>query len=232
MIHLCELFILEVKVSDDPNLWEEAKNQIQQLYIQAQDQRLFTIIIEALILKARLATVEGELQQTLEYYDKALQTIINPKALGEVHSELGICHIMKDDFDRAVHHWEKAIEWDLERKEAYVNLATAHEERGLLAKAISYLNRVKKIDPDYYFAHRSLGRIFISLGQWRKAVEEFLSIIEADPENAWAHYCLGNCYYQDGILEKAKKHLNMAIKLDPKGEAGRCASRELRKIRI
>lgn len=170
--------------------------------------------------------------EAIRLYQKALQTLINPKALGEVHSELGICHIMLDNFEQAVFHWEKAIEWDFERKEAYVNLATAHEERGMLAKAISYLGRVKRIDPSYYFAHRSLGRIYITLGQWRKAVEEFLSIIQADPQNAWAHYCLGNCYYQEGVIEKAKEHLNIAVKLDPEGEAGKCASRELKKIRV
>ncbi|MFX1251436.1 MAG: tetratricopeptide repeat protein [Promethearchaeota archaeon] len=106
MIHLCELFILEVKVSDDPNLWEEAKNQIQQLYIQAQDQRLFTIIIEALILKARLATIEGELQQTLEYYDKARETAEEK----HLHLLIQKLNAEKTKFEAEIEKWQTLIQ--------------------------------------------------------------------------------------------------------------------------
>ncbi|UCG03080.1 MAG: carbon-nitrogen hydrolase family protein, partial [Candidatus Heimdallarchaeota archaeon] len=74
MINYCDLLLFEVKSFGDPEVWTEAKTLIQQFSTKAQDQQLFPEIIEALLLHAKFATIEGELQQALKYYDQAKLT--------------------------------------------------------------------------------------------------------------------------------------------------------------
>ncbi|MHA2092285.1 MAG: tetratricopeptide repeat protein, partial [Candidatus Kariarchaeaceae archaeon] len=73
-INYCDLLLFEVKSFGDPEVWAEAKTLIQQFSTKAQDQQLFPMIVEALLLRAKFATIEGELQQALKYYDQAKLT--------------------------------------------------------------------------------------------------------------------------------------------------------------
>jgi tetratricopeptide (TPR) repeat protein len=74
IINYCDLLLFEVKSFGDPEVWAEAKTLIQQFSTKAQDQQLFPEIIEALLLRAKFSTIEGELQQALKYYDQAKLT--------------------------------------------------------------------------------------------------------------------------------------------------------------
>ena len=74
IVNYCDLLLFEVKSFGDPEVWAEAKALIQQFSTKAQDQQLFPEIIEALLLRAKFATIEGELQQALKYYDQAKLT--------------------------------------------------------------------------------------------------------------------------------------------------------------
>ncbi len=73
-INYCDLLLFEVKSFGDPEVWTEAKTLIQQFSNKAQDQQMFPMIVEALLLRAKFATIEGELQQALKYYDQAKLT--------------------------------------------------------------------------------------------------------------------------------------------------------------
>ncbi|MFX1535424.1 MAG: tetratricopeptide repeat protein [Promethearchaeota archaeon] len=74
IVNYCDLLLFEVKSFGDPEVWAEAKTLIQQFSTKAQDQQLFPEIVEALLLRAKFATIEGELQQALKYYDQAKLT--------------------------------------------------------------------------------------------------------------------------------------------------------------
>ncbi|MFX0151960.1 MAG: tetratricopeptide repeat protein, partial [Candidatus Hodarchaeota archaeon] len=74
MINYCDLLLYEVKSFGDPEVWTEAKTLIQQFSTKAQDQQMSPMIVEILLLQAKFATIEGELQQALNYYDQAKLT--------------------------------------------------------------------------------------------------------------------------------------------------------------
>ncbi|MFX1424774.1 MAG: tetratricopeptide repeat protein, partial [Promethearchaeota archaeon] len=74
IINYCDLLLFEVKSFGDPEVWTEVKTLIQQFSTKAQDQQLFPMIVEALLLNAKFATIEGKLQQALKYYDQAKLT--------------------------------------------------------------------------------------------------------------------------------------------------------------
>ncbi|MFW9990490.1 MAG: tetratricopeptide repeat protein [Candidatus Odinarchaeota archaeon] len=94
-IYLCELLLLELKVSGEPEVLAEIKNHANELQILAQDQHSFLYSIHVLLLNARLAVIEGEFQQAIKYLDQAtvtaeekdmgtlLQTVIEERELLE-----------------------------------------------------------------------------------------------------------------------------------------------------
>ncbi|MFX0061029.1 MAG: tetratricopeptide repeat protein [Candidatus Hermodarchaeota archaeon] len=71
MVHLCDLLLGELKSYADPDVWKEVKALIEQLYVMAQDQNSVSLICEALLLRAKFATVDGKLQQALTFYEQA-----------------------------------------------------------------------------------------------------------------------------------------------------------------
>ncbi|MFX0062673.1 MAG: tetratricopeptide repeat protein [Candidatus Hermodarchaeota archaeon] len=74
IIQLCDLLIAEVKFYGEPDVWEEAKALIEKLYGMAQDQHSFSMSVEALLLRAKSAAVDGKLPQALNYYEQARLT--------------------------------------------------------------------------------------------------------------------------------------------------------------
>ncbi|MFX0095822.1 MAG: hypothetical protein ACFFBD_29050 [Candidatus Hodarchaeota archaeon] len=74
MIQLSDLLIAEVKLYGEPQVWEEAKVLIDKLYGLAQDQPSFSMSVEALLLRAKAAVVDGDLPQALKYYEQARLT--------------------------------------------------------------------------------------------------------------------------------------------------------------
>ncbi|MFX0065077.1 MAG: tetratricopeptide repeat protein [Candidatus Hermodarchaeota archaeon] len=71
MIHLCDLLLLEAKSFGETDVWEEAKGLIQRLYAQAQDQQAFGLLVEALLLQARFAVIDGNLDLAQNHLDQA-----------------------------------------------------------------------------------------------------------------------------------------------------------------
>ncbi|MFX0064544.1 MAG: tetratricopeptide repeat protein [Candidatus Hermodarchaeota archaeon] len=130
MIHLCELLILELKSFDEPEVWEEAKTLILQLYDKAQDQQSVSIVGEALLLRAKFATIEGNLQQALEYFDQA-QLTAEERNLGLLIQKVGAERkTFEDEFEK----WQ-----DLIQSNAPLQERLKHAEMG------KYLRDVKKM---------------------------------------------------------------------------------------
>ncbi|MFX0092019.1 MAG: tetratricopeptide repeat protein [Candidatus Hodarchaeota archaeon] len=71
IIQLCELLLVEVKLYGEPDVWKEAKALINRLHRMAQDQHSVSMSVEALLLRAKVAVVDGNLPQALDCYEQA-----------------------------------------------------------------------------------------------------------------------------------------------------------------
>ncbi|MHA2202431.1 MAG: tetratricopeptide repeat protein [Candidatus Hodarchaeales archaeon] len=80
MVALCDLLLLELKATGEPVVWEEAKTLIHQFYTRAQDYQEFNMVVNSLLLKAKFATVEGELDHAIKYFNEA-KVIVKAKNL-------------------------------------------------------------------------------------------------------------------------------------------------------
>ncbi|MFX0091945.1 MAG: tetratricopeptide repeat protein [Candidatus Hodarchaeota archaeon] len=113
IIHLCELFLIEVKSFGDPAAWEEAKTLIHQLSVQAQAQTSALLTVDALLLQAKVAVVDGDLSQAQKYYDQA-RDIAAEKKLGlrmqQVKTE-------KERFEAEFKKWQDLIQRNVSLQE-------------------------------------------------------------------------------------------------------------------
>lgn len=71
LLHLCELLVFETKATGEVEVWEETKTFIHQFYTKAQHSKDVDFIGEVLLLKAKIAMIEGELPQALTFIDQA-----------------------------------------------------------------------------------------------------------------------------------------------------------------
>ncbi|MFW9997652.1 MAG: tetratricopeptide repeat protein [Candidatus Odinarchaeota archaeon] len=74
LIHLCELQLEELKHYGGSEVFAEAKETIDRLYTISQDQKSFSLMVNALLLRMKLALVGGDLRRALKYLDQAWMT--------------------------------------------------------------------------------------------------------------------------------------------------------------
>ncbi|MFX0207709.1 MAG: tetratricopeptide repeat protein [Candidatus Hodarchaeota archaeon] len=80
ILNLCDLHIFELKASGEKMVLQETKNLVRRLTARARQQHSFSSVVDALILQAKLAMVEGDLTVATQLLDQA-QMIADEKGL-------------------------------------------------------------------------------------------------------------------------------------------------------
>ncbi|MFX0113370.1 MAG: tetratricopeptide repeat protein [Candidatus Hodarchaeota archaeon] len=74
MLHLCELLLDELKAYGNPKVFQEAKALVHRLYELAQTHYSFWLVVDALILQAKFALIEGNFAAASNFLDQGLLT--------------------------------------------------------------------------------------------------------------------------------------------------------------
>ncbi|MFX0170190.1 MAG: tetratricopeptide repeat protein [Candidatus Hodarchaeota archaeon] len=130
IINYCDLLLFEVKSFGDPEVWEEAKTLTQHFSTIVQDQKLYPLIVEAILLRAKFATIEGELQQARKYYDQAMLTAI------EKNLDLLVQQIIEE---------KRAFEAEFEKWQELFQRNASLQERLRMAQIEDYIQDMLKI---------------------------------------------------------------------------------------
>jgi tetratricopeptide (TPR) repeat protein len=87
MINLCELLLDELKTYNEDEIFQEAKDLVQQLQVLAENQRLFPLIIDIFILRSKFALIEGDLTHAATILDQA-EKMAQEKTLGLLQGKI------------------------------------------------------------------------------------------------------------------------------------------------
>jgi tetratricopeptide (TPR) repeat protein len=127
----------------------------------------------------------------------------------------GLSFLSKDDCEKALPYFEKAVESDSNYAEAWAQTGFCREKLGRHGEAIEASKKAVILRPsaESFF---NIGLASYYLKNYREAAENYRQAIRLDPYNAAdAHYALGLVYRDWGRPEEEIQAYKQAIKLKP-----------------
>lgn len=127
----------------------------------------------------------------------------------------GLSFLSKDDCEKALPYFEKAVESDGNYAEAWAQSGFCNEKLGRHEQAIESSRKAVSLRPsaESFF---NIGLANFYLKQYREAAEAYRQAIKLDPYNsADAHYALGLVYRDWGKADEEVQSYKQAIRLRP-----------------
>ena len=127
----------------------------------------------------------------------------------------GLSFLSKDDCEKALPYFEKAVESDTTYADAWAQAGFCNEKLGKHGEALEASKKAVNIRPsaESYF---NIGLASFYLKQYREAADAYRQAIKLDPYNAAdAHYALGLVYRDWGKADEEIQAYKQAIRLRP-----------------
>src|SRR5215468_2049618 len=127
----------------------------------------------------------------------------------------GLSFLSKDDCEKALPYFEKAVESDSNYAEAWAQSGFCNEKLGKHAEALEASKKAVSLRPsaESYF---NIGLASFYLKQYKEATEAYRQSIKLDPYNAAdAYYALGLVYRDWGKADEEIQAYKAAIRLRP-----------------
>ncbi len=139
----------------------------------------------------------------------------NPTYLAEVFYKLGNKYLEKNEYNKSIIYFKKAIYYKPNYVKPYIALAKSFKQKGQYNKAIMYLRQALKVNPNNFNIYNLLGEIYEKKGQYNKAIEYFQESLEINPNDYSIYNFLGNIYSRLGKSKKAIRYFRKALEINP-----------------
>lgn len=126
----------------------------------------------------------------------------------------GLSYFLKNDFDRALADYNKAVSFDPNYEMAYNNRGIVYKEQGHLTEALSDFNKSIAIEPNSSEPYANRGAVLIKLEKYDQALADFNKALEGNPYNAKGYNYRGVTYAKKGDSTKALADLTKSIEMD------------------
>ncbi|HEX6728363.1 MAG TPA: trypsin-like peptidase domain-containing protein [Pyrinomonadaceae bacterium] len=127
----------------------------------------------------------------------------------------GLSFLSKDDCEKALPYFEKAVESDSSYADAWAQAGFCNEKLGRHNEALEASKKAVNLRPsaESYF---NIGLASFYLKQYRESADAYRQAIKLDPYNAAdAHYALGLVYRDWGRADEEVQAYKQAIRLRP-----------------
>ena len=121
----------------------------------------------------------------------------------------------KGDLDKAIRHYNKAIELKPDFFGAYNDRGIIYSKKGDFDNAIKDLNKAIELNPNLTEAYNNRGIAYNRKGEIDTAIHNYSKAIELSPNNAKAYKNRGTAYFQKGDFDIAIHNYSQAIELKP-----------------
>jgi tetratricopeptide (TPR) repeat protein len=183
-------------------------------------------VIEADSRQPRYFISRGELYQKLGDQSSAIQSFLEAQRLGDRSPltlyaigmsffALGYHDSLKEDYERAAHHFRLAVQLDPRFDRAEFMLGVIDAISSMLPDAKLHFEKALLLSPENAFYHLHYGVVLNRLGDEGKAIEQFQHANKLLPSYAPAHFNLGKAYAHLGRYVEARTELETAVKINP-----------------
>jgi tetratricopeptide (TPR) repeat protein len=140
------------------------------------------------------------------------------------HNNLGFLFLRQGNLDKAIAHFETALNIRSGNPEAHYNLGAAliHNNlgsaltrKGLVDEAIAHFQEAVRLRTDYADAHYNFGSALLQEGRIDEAIAHWEEALAIQPSDADAHTSLGNAFLQKGLEHQAIVHYQKALEIAP-----------------
>lgn len=132
------------------------------------------------------------------------------------HNNQGVSYCARGQYDRAIAHYDRAIQIRPRFAKAFFNRALAYRSKGEYDRAITDYNKAIKLKPGYAEAYNNRGVAHHKKADIDRAIVDYTSAIKRNPAYVSAYHNRAVAYRAKGRYVKAIADLNSALRLNPK----------------
>ena len=161
---------------------------------------------------AKTAPPPSGTSRTLRYTKPVVR---NTRAAVQAYNR-GALYQEKEDWERAIYYYTRALENDDTFVNAFYNLGTVFWEKGDLDLAKDAYLHALQLQPQMMNARYNLALILRERKERDAAIEQLQTILLSNPNYAQAYYTLGLLYAEnETTLDKAKQYYTRYLELAP-----------------
>jgi tetratricopeptide (TPR) repeat protein len=128
---------------------------------------------------------------------------------------IGTSLYARDQVERAIYCWKKALELDPNQPQAHARLAETYWTQGDLDEACKHYQAEMALDGEDANMLLDFGELLLEMDDEREAESLFRKALEVSPQNVSAHFGLGEVALKRERLHEAMDRFRLVIKLDP-----------------
>ena len=167
----------------------------------------------SLLDEGRALVTEGELEQAVELFSRALAAKEPP---AEVFSARGKAYLTLGRIAEASGDFSAVIGIDPRNSEAHYQLGVARERKGDLEGALKAYSAAISLRADFVKAYANRSAIFGRVGKLKEAIADCDSVIALDAYNNAFLVNRGIFHNRAGDREKSHRDWNEVLKRDPR----------------
>ena len=196
--------VILLKSTDHQSLLKEPVNPENRVIAQ---KSIFVQSPNGLIDPSDVVVIPGNLKApTMEYLDKYhgvnAATVFNDihgfiryraaHRSAYVEAYTGVTYGQREDNDKAIEHFSKAIELNPQLSGAYYNRGVSYGQLGAYNRAIQDFSKALELDASSAEAYTSRGAMYWRQGNYNRAIQDFNKVIETlDPGYSHAYFNRG-----------------------------------------
>jgi superkiller protein 3 len=184
-----------------------AQTTLQTTYQQQTDR----LSAEDYFLRAYNASENGAFEQSVEYYNQALEM---DSEFAAAYNNAGVSLQRMNRFADAIKYFGRAIDIDPTLAAAYNNTGNALYRQRRFGEAVDYYQKAIDLDPANAMAYNNIGVAYKDLKQYEQAIDYFNQAIEIAPADAMAYCNMGNVYQNQQDYAQAIAWYEQSVAVD------------------
>ncbi len=192
----------------EKEFWLESKEQSKN-YIYEHDMKTlqkFRFMIEDYFNKKRY---------NFYYTEDFLKQLLEKQENSTDHNNLGLIYLKNKKAQKAINHFEKAIQLNKGMVQSYLNIGVILAKIGQIEPALDFFKKAIVMNPEDSIAYNNIGKLHHQAKKFSLAVNYFLQAINLNPSYADAYCNLGVSFDAIDKKQEAIDAFKQAIIINP-----------------